>query len=860
MPKKVEVLRGAFISSTRPRHPMSVRIGQSILRRRKYDWIFCECINTQRSRALHVRTALDSSKGIRIGRVKTHVPEQDAQNTEVTTESRQLAAKDGTRKGRVAHGPFARPLIRRIGDHRASGGSTEDEASAEKVRTSEVPTSSESLAAQLRVIRTAATQRPKRLVRRLRSLRASLDSTEPAESAKEARSSRDDQDTPPEPLRIRRRRARGFRIVTDLSKSGTPVEHLSNNGSQPIRVASYRARELVNEQSQTVRFMKASSQPTTSFIAQEQPQDVQIRKLISNTVGPLICFTFLSASAAWERLSTRALKRRKLRYLQLQEKLKEEDTPRKPLRPYDPGPSREAKRIGLLASLALKAGRQLFKARGQHGFRKRIPEKPALFRKIFVETDPAAEYIQQHVLRNVTRPLVREVGCEKLAIRKVDTDSANTGETPLLRHVGLLKIRKHSSISTGDHKSEAVRERLLAGDSTQKPSEDESLEAMREPVSAEKSTRSLQPQVQRSPVLQPVKVRVIKISRPLVRRHIAALPVPHLRKYIVGPPDDELLLVPHATAGIQTNPAEVQPKGETLRAKSPFLIKAHASTPLYLHPGKKTKELFKGFLRPKSRTPLVELPPSPNLEVENPAERVNRTVASSSAKRAQREAWLARKGDLRLAISLQFKPGSMAGVDMLRTQYGPGPDKFGRFRILRRLDVGKYMEYSELLTKLTEKWEPFDLRLLKPGFYQEKSRFRVGFHLEFDKLEKLEQELLGRARELPGDVKADRRNTRDNDELGMMVISGKIKTHDEAIEMTHRLNNEHLEELFNIRVEGLALHGYYEHGDSLFPPPKEFLFSRETPVMPTAEWAAQKDFLLARGRPTRSRVTQSATV
>ena len=46
---------------------MSARIRHSSLQLRRYDWIFCECINTQLSRALHIKRAVAKHDGLVTG-------------------------------------------------------------------------------------------------------------------------------------------------------------------------------------------------------------------------------------------------------------------------------------------------------------------------------------------------------------------------------------------------------------------------------------------------------------------------------------------------------------------------------------------------------------------------------------------------------------------------------------------------------------------------------------------------------------------------------------------------------------------------------------------------------------------------
>jgi hypothetical protein len=200
-------------------------------------------------------------------------------------------------------------------------------------------------------------------------------------------------------------------------------------------------------------------------------------------------------------------------------------------------------------------------------------------------------------------------------------------------------------------------------------------------------------------------------------------------------------------------------------------------------------------------------------------------VEVASSKRLQRESWLTRKGDTRLAISLLFSPRSMANVQRLRVKYNSNKEQFANFKVLRRLEIGRYNEYATMLASFVQTCEPFTVKLNEPGHTKDKrSSFKVGLKLEFEKLEQLEKALLESVKSLPGRNKVDRRNTRDNDELGLMVIDGKIKEAQDAAQLVELLKKEHEEGLGSLRAEGLVLHGYARGGDSLFPPPKEFLF------------------------------------
>lgn len=251
------------------------------------------------------------------------------------------------------------------------------------------------------------------------------------------------------------------------------------------------------------------------------------------------------------------------------------------------------------------------------------------------------------------------------------------------------------------------------------------------------------------------------------------------------------------------------------------LIRAYVSTSQYPMPTEETKMFSE--LEPE-REPIKESPPA-TTEHWNPTERVEHAVEAASSKRLQRESWLTRKGDMRLAISLLFSSRSMANVQRLRFKYNPNKEKFANFKVLRRLEIGRYNEYATMLASFVQTWQPFTVKLNEPGHSKDKrSGFKVGLKLEFEKLEQLEKALLESVKSYLGTTEVDRRNTRDNDELGLMVIDGKIKEAQDAAQLEELLKKEHAEGLGSLRAEGLVLHGYAKGGDSLFPPPKEFLF------------------------------------
>jgi len=251
------------------------------------------------------------------------------------------------------------------------------------------------------------------------------------------------------------------------------------------------------------------------------------------------------------------------------------------------------------------------------------------------------------------------------------------------------------------------------------------------------------------------------------------------------------------------------------------LIRAYMSTSQYPIPTEETRMFSE--VEPE-REPIKESPPASTHDW-TPTERIEHAVEVASSKRLQRESWLTRKGDMRLAISMLFSSRSMANVQRLRWKYNPNKEKFANFKVLRRLEIGSYNEYATMLASFVQTWQPFSVKLNEPGHTKDKkSSFKVGLKLEFEKLEQLEKALLESVQSLPGTAQVNRRNTRDNDELGLMVIDGKIKEAQDAAQLVELLKKEHEEGLGSLRAEGLVLHGYANGGDSLFPPPKEFLF------------------------------------
>jgi hypothetical protein len=263
-----------------------------------------------------------------------------------------------------------------------------------------------------------------------------------------------------------------------------------------------------------------------------------------------------------------------------------------------------------------------------------------------------------------------------------------------------------------------------------------------------------------------------------------------------------------------------QPAEPQTRVQDSPLIRRFVSSPVYPIPTEETKNL--AALAPERDS--MEQPEPTNIEHWNPSERIERAIESAAAKRLQRHSWLTRKGDVRLAISLLFSPRSLKDVERLRRMYNPNKGEFRRFKIFRRLEVGNYTEYNRMLASFAQSWKPFDMKLNEPVHFTKKSRYRVGFQLDFEKIEQLERNLFGSVKSLPCAANVGLSNLRDNDEHSVMVINEHIKEAEEAIHLMELLDLEHKLGLPNIRVEGLVLHGYLPGEDSLFPPPEEFRF------------------------------------
>jgi hypothetical protein len=274
---------------------------------------------------------------------------------------------------------------------------------------------------------------------------------------------------------------------------------------------------------------------------------------------------------------------------------------------------------------------------------------------------------------------------------------------------------------------------------------------------------------------------------------------------------------------IPTEPTAVEP---SVRADLPlsFKLKQHHSPSWYTIPTRDSTKLWKSMpmLDP------VEIAPPPNLDDETPSERLERHVESAHAKTIHRDAWDARTRLVTLSISLLFSSQSQNRIEEFRKKYSPERKEWTRFGLANRLEVDKYDNYEDMLDRLTARWKPFSIQVNMPGRRLDHRRFRVGLQLASENLKPLEQELVGKMRKLHTSTQV-RRMMRSREQLDMMVINGDITKFEDAIGLVEQLKQEYRKGIEDIKVEGLILHGRRGTVDTLFPPPKLFLFSgRET--------------------------------
>ncbi|KAH8780755.1 hypothetical protein BGZ57DRAFT_853387 [Hyaloscypha finlandica] len=499
------------------------------------------------------------------------------------------------------------------------------------------------------------------------------------------------------------------------------------------------------------------------------------------------------------------------------------------------------------------------------------------FRKVPADSNLSIEYARVQAFHKMNfnrledRPLVRRVS--RLSITKIYPAAP---ERPIprgrLRRIKPLRIRKFLSTSATDQPIVSEKAREMAQELHQ--SKLESIAATQPEVFPSRvfspaeakiikydslrvrkyTSLDIGEQTAQQPE-QPAEVKIIKFDSLRVRKHV--IPLQTFRKvneHVKARKVNTSIDIREQTAqqfeqeakdgraiGFEDIPKGVQPlvikrpqnivvqkvptsPNQPVEPQSGVqdspLIRRFVSSSVYPIPTEEMKNL--AALAPERDS--IEQPEPTNIEHWNPSERIERAIESAAAKRLQRDSWLTRKGDVRLAISLLFSPRSLNDVKRLRRMYNPNKGEFGRFKIFRRLEVGNYTEYNRMLASFAQSWKPFDMKLNEPVHFTKKSRYRVGFQLDLGQIEQLERSLLESVKSLPCTANVGWSNTRDNDEHSVMVINEHIKEAEEAIHLMELLDLEHKGGLQNIRVEGLVLHGYLPGEDSLFPPPEEFRF------------------------------------
>jgi hypothetical protein len=785
---------------------MSARIRNSSLLSRKYDWIFCESISIRRPRTLH------TSKAAFEGR-----PAKPKSKP---------SSKRRAQKLRILKVP------------------TGPKSSTEKVRFLKVPTKAGSVAEDGGIHRVTVDVAAKPVVRRLEVRPSPIDPTQsraPIEDVPILRSATDEGNSVTQYVR----RLQDVHISRTESDLGRAMERFPHDGSQHVRISRMFAGgfEGVNKQSYTVPFAPSTTDPAT-FV---RPTDV------ASPIDHLNAYAYgeTPVKPRRARLHREAVRRDRSRGSQSlaisrgstrdQEPPNEQSHvvrfleasagPATPVRASteELPPDLRSRKIGKPLNQKERL-RALRRGVTGAGFKKVTTEKRPLFRKIFreiaIETSPSTEYARRHIFRKVARAV----------IRKLYIEPELTTPTRGLRRAKPLTTRKYLSV--------ALKEQHFAKTEPQKVAEQAivsqpgDLQVLHSPKIIKYDSLRLRKHLTERPRFpEPVidlrnrrLEQQIVVGRPegLVKYNVPTeLKKPTMIRRVIGFSDVSELkyqqlaierpqnLVIQKVLSLPKEPLEPSAKAQD----SP-LIRKYPSWSLYPIPTEETRML--SDLEPE-REPAEQHHPA-NTDHWNTAERVVHGIEVATAKRIRRESWLTRNGDMRLAISLLFSSGSLAEVERLRLKYNPNKEKFGHFKVLRRLEIGKYMEYDKMLAKFVETWQPFKVKLNEPRRSKDKLKYNVGLQLEFEKLEQLEQGLLESVRSLPGRTKVNRRNTRDNHELGLMVIDGKIKDAEDAIRLMELLKHEHINGLGKIKVEGLVLHGYSKAGDSLSPPPKEFLF------------------------------------
>jgi hypothetical protein len=720
---------------------MSARICHSGLLLRKYDWIFCECINTHRParRALHL--------------------ESDAPKP-------------------VVHEPSSsKPLVRRLEGVLASIQSATSGSSLKNALES-----------------SAAEARSKPAKRRKRG--PFIKKVPVGPSTNYLRIKRVDSEPAPTPL-VRKiesestASASASRLSSHVSNLSAKIPELRNSQPSGKSGSEERLERYLREpggqierraRAGKLRPTEHSENPSDEPAVREtslEPSSVPQQRGFRKVVTGLPSFRKIASTdalASVSRLGLRPLRRRGGKVF---------------------GATRTAKRT---IRKAIKRQRPL----KSQGFRKVTTEKHPVFRKVLVETEPSVDYANQHVfqkldfLRLEDRPLVRHV--ERPTIRKVK--------------IQLRKKLRRDKPLVRMHISQALRDLPIVGTKLKELGQNPEVPPS---VTTEPLVRKVLPAVKiikyGSVHLRKHAIGFPKFAQPLVirtnRRHKEHIEVRRVKSE--SDLDKEWVQEPQQELVVPRNP--------------PPLMREVVSELSYLLPTESTRAMFD--LVPKRDSVERNPPEQVNMKDWNPRDRTEHAIEAASVKRKLREAWLVRKGEVRLAISLKFSAEGVAKFKRLRNHYNPDLEEFARFKVLRQLDIEEYKAYDKILARFVKKREPFEVKLNEPAQVMQESLYRVGLQLDFEKLEQLEKLLRSIAKRC-GMNPVTGWSTRDNDELGMIVINGKIKEAAEAEHLRALLELEHKKGLGNIRVEGLVLHGYTHGDDTLFPSPKEFTFTSKT--------------------------------
>jgi hypothetical protein len=692
------------------RQSMSARIRHSSLLLRKYDWIFCECINVQR-RGLNTNRVVNKNRGPKAN----STPEVNRVAVDPTS------AKPLVTRSDAVLSPILSPSTLRVAT--AQGKPTKRKRS-QGLRILKVPTGSVEEARIIKVTTDVSTA-PKPLLRRLTSTKRSRGLIINAQSRSSA----------PTATGLFSSETGTQYTISRRYEETTPFKASAEERLRDLTSAERVTPTPVNKQSQTVRFPKV---PADSNLSIEYALEQAFQKMNFN------------------RLEDRSQRIRK--YL-----------------------STPAKDQPIVSEKAHKMAQGFDQSR----LESIAVTQPEVFPSRVFSPDKV-KIIKYDSLRLRKYAITLPTFAPPLVIRIVK------------EHVKVRKVR--SSIDIGEQTAQQPEQEVKDGHA----------------IGFEDAPEGLgQPKVNRRINFNAKRFEVIKGKD---RRATCSNDVPKgIQTLVIKRPQNIVV------QKVPTSPN--QPLEPQSGVQDSPLIRRFVSSSVYPIPTEETKNL--AALAPNRDS--VEQPEPTNIEHWNLSERIERAIESAAAKRLQRDSWLTRKGDVRLAISLLFSPRSLKEVERLRRMYNPNKGEFGSFKILRRLEVGNYTEYNRILASFAQSWKPFDMKLNEPAHFTKNSRYRVGFQLDFQKIEQLERNLLESVKSLPGTANVGRRNTRDNDELSVMVINGHIKEAEEAIHLMELLDLEHKGGLQNIRVEGLVLHGYLPGGDSLFPPPTEFRFPGAEP-------------------------------